>query len=340
MKQVSVIIPTYNGKHLLEKFLPQVIKVMRNNDELIIVDDASTDDSSHWLKDFFGLREVDFTPDIEDLPQKYFPAVNDTKLRVLFGKYEERDKRIRIMVIKNKDNLRFAASVNLGFAVASNRLIFLLNNDVFPSDGVIDVLVRHFDGAIGEGSGADGGRKVGGGRGVGGARGAGSDRGIEDSREIDDERGGVFAVGCLEYESDLEGEKSGKNKIWFERGMFHHSKADNFISGETAWASGGSAMFDREKWLDLEGFDQRYYPAYWEDTDISFRAKKWGWRVLFDEEAVVLHKHESTNSEVFGQKKMENISWKNACSFTWKNGNLFQKLAYLLWKPYWVWKRY
>ena len=54
--------------------------------------------------------------------------------------------------------------------------------------------------------------------------------------------------------------KGGKNKLWFEKGIFCHSKADNFKSGETAWACGGSAMFDKKKWLKLGGFNKIYYP--------------------------------------------------------------------------------
>jgi GT2 family glycosyltransferase len=142
----------------------------------------------------------------------------------------------------------------------------------------------------------------------------------------------VFAVGPLEVE---HGKKSGKNKLWFERGMFIHSKADNFKSGSTAWVSGGSGLFDKHKWLAIGGFDKLFYPAYWEDIDLSFQARKKGWQVLFEAKAIVDHNHETTNATVFGQRKMEKMSWRNANKFVWKNGDFWQKLAHLLWKPYW-----
>lgn len=295
---VTVIIPTYNGKHLLEKHLPEVIAAMRDKDELLIVDDASTDDTSHWLKDSFQLKLTEVEPDIDDLPADYKPPINEMSMQVLFGKYLDDSKKIRITVIKNRDNQRFAASVNLGFALASNRLVLLLNNDVSPEADVIEKLLAHFD---------------------------------------DEE---VFGVGCLEFERNADGDKAGKNKLWFSKGLFWHSKADNFISGETAWVSGGSGMFDREKWLDLNGLDIKYYPAYWEDVDISFRARKWGWKILFAEDAIVYHQHESTNDQVFGQDKIDDISWKHANYFSWKNGSLIQKALHFIWKPYWLWKRY
>lgn len=143
----------------------------------------------------------------------------------------------------------------------------------------------------------------------------------------------VFAVGPLEIE---HGEKKGKNKLWFERGMFIHSAGDDLKTGPTAWVSGGSGLFDKKKWLEIGGFDRLYYPAYWEDIDLSFQARKRGWQVLFEEKAVVDHNHETTNASVFGQRKMEKMSWQNANKFVWKNGTFWQKLAHILWKPYWL----
>lgn len=148
----------------------------------------------------------------------------------------------------------------------------------------------------------------------------------------------VFAVGCLEKEAS--GEVHGKNKLWFERGLFHHAKSEPMTSGETAWVIGGSGMFDRKKWLQLGGFDERFYPAYWEDVDLSFQARKRGWKVLFEQRAAVDHNHESTNRDVFGEQKLMDMSWTNALQFTWKNSDLWQKIAFLLWQPYWLYKRY
>ena len=154
---------------------------------------------------------------------------------------------------------------------------------------------------------------------------------------FDDEE--VFAVGCLEYENSEMGQRSGKNVLFFDRGLFQHNRANNFERGQTAWASGGSALFDKKKWLKLNGFDQAFYPAYWEDIDLSFRARKKGWKILFEPEAVVYHKHESTHQTVFGQQKMDDMSWKNAFVFTWKNGTRVQRLQYILWSSYWWYKR-
>ena len=50
--KISVVIPNYNSKHLLEKNLPQVIKVVKGV-EIVVVDDGSTDGSVEFVKKHF-----------------------------------------------------------------------------------------------------------------------------------------------------------------------------------------------------------------------------------------------------------------------------------------------
>ncbi|PJE58197.1 MAG: glycosyltransferase family 2 protein, partial [Candidatus Portnoybacteria bacterium CG10_big_fil_rev_8_21_14_0_10_36_7] len=44
----------------------------------------------------------------------------------------------------------------------------------------------------------------------------------------------------------------------------------------------------------LNGFDELYSPFYWEDIDLSYRAWKTGYTVLFDPQVLVEHHHETT----------------------------------------------
>lgn len=286
---VSVVIPTFNGRQLLEQNLPAVLAAMRAQDELVIVDDASQDDTVEWLSNQFqletNLKNHDQSGSFSLVSGSWSCSVN-------------KEKRGRLRLIANQNNLRFAASCNRGVEQAQHQLVLLLNNDVSPTACTIEYLLPHFS----------------------------------------DET--TFAVGCLEIEPNLDNAVGGKNKLWFEKGLFHHSRADEFSSGETAWASGGSAMFDREKWLALSGFDLDFYPAYWEDIDLSYRARrKYHWQVWFDAKAKVYHNHQSTHQTVLGSSKIQQISWKNADKFTWKNGTFWQKFSFLLWRPYWWWQR-
>lgn len=86
----------------------------------------------------------------------------------------------------------------------------------------------------------------------------------------------------------------------------------------SAWASGGSAAFRKTMWEELGGFDEVYSPFYWEDIDLSYRAWKRGYKVLWEPRAIVHHKHEETIKR-FSKKYINFISQRNQLLFIWKN---------------------
>ncbi len=52
----------------------------------------------------------------------------------------------------------------------------------------------------------------------------------------------------------------------------------------------GAAMAVRTRaWRELGGLDERFWPAYYEETDFCFRARRAGWRVAVACEASVVH---------------------------------------------------
>ena len=99
---VSMIIPNYNGKKLLEKYLPSVFLSLEESDEVIVVDDHSSDSSIEFL----------------------------------------RSKYPQVQIVQNVTNRRFAFSCNQGVHEAKNEICVLLNNDVQPSVGFLDPLVQ------------------------------------------------------------------------------------------------------------------------------------------------------------------------------------------------------
>lgn len=96
---ISVVIPTYNGRTLLAKHLPDVAKVLDAGDEILIVDDASTDDTVEWVQTQVPLYET---------------------------------KGLHLHLLAHAQNKRFAAAVNTGVEAATHKYVFLLNNDVSP----------------------------------------------------------------------------------------------------------------------------------------------------------------------------------------------------------------
>ncbi|MDY0905994.1 glycosyltransferase family 2 protein [Pedobacter sp. CFBP9032] len=92
-KSVSIVIPNYNGKHLLEKYLPSVFIAAENAEtefEVIVIDDGSKDDSIPFIK------------------QNY--------------------KNIKLLI--NDKNRGFSYTCNHGIRESKYELILLLNSDV------------------------------------------------------------------------------------------------------------------------------------------------------------------------------------------------------------------
>jgi GT2 family glycosyltransferase len=88
---------------------------------------------------------------------------------------------------------------------------------------------------------------------------------------------------------------------------------------ESFWANGGSAVFRRDYWMKLNGMDEKLLsPFYWEDNDISYRAMKRGWKIIWEPKSKVVHHHESTISK-FPKRYKETIQERNQLIFIWKN---------------------
>lgn len=122
---VSVIILNYNGKQYLQGCVNSVLKNQYPNLEVILVDNASTDDSLQQVQDLYG---------------------SNPKLRI----------------IKSSENLGFSGGNNLGYEKSRGKYIVFLNNDTLvepdwlnslvdaletdPSIGIAQSLVYQFDG--------------------------------------------------------------------------------------------------------------------------------------------------------------------------------------------------
>lgn len=127
----------------------------------------------------------------------------------------------------------------------------------------------------------------------------------------------LFAVAFAQEEDN--GTIHGKNRIFWKEGMFYHDFASDTSMGRTAWAEAGAAVFDLTKLKKLGLFDEAYSPFYWEDIDLSYRAWKAGFEVLFDPGIVVEHKHESTISSFFQKRDVERTAFRNQFYFIHKN---------------------
>lgn len=107
-KSISVVIPSFNGKNLLEENIPFLLSSLESENidfELIVCDDASTDDSLNFLKTNFP----------------------------------------EIIILKNETNKGFSPTINLGILAAKKDLIFILNNDVKMTDFYFGHQLKYFE---------------------------------------------------------------------------------------------------------------------------------------------------------------------------------------------------
>ena len=254
-EKVSVIIPNYNGRNLLSKTLP---KIMENcsNCEIMVIDDASTDDSVQFIKKNF--------------------------------------KKVHLLI--NSKNLGFSKSVNIGAEKATGNLLLLLNSDVSPRADFLKKALQLFS---------------------------------KNPKR-------TFGVGLADYSH--EGNKviiRGRGGAKFIRGFVNHF-ALTPKSDETLWVSGGSSLIDREKFLNLGGFDPIYAPFYWEDVDLCYRAQKAGFLCFFNADSKVDHYHEEgaikkTKSEFF----IKSVAYKNQFIFVWKNTeDYLWVVLHFIWLPF------
>ena len=226
---IDVIIPSYNGKHLLEKHLPSTIKNSLQVNKIIVVDDGSVDGTEKWLKDNY--------PDVVCLHQS--------------------------------KNQGFTTSVNTGVNFSKASFIVLLNNDVTPLEGYLDKTMEYFN------------------------------------------DNNVFAVTFNEKNS------SWPVVSWDGKLQFFRSE-DKTVPRFSAWASGGSAIFNKKIWDKIGGFNEIYSPAYWEDIDIGYRAWKLGYRIIWDPYSKVLHEHEASYSKL-DPRYINGVKQRNELLFNWIN---------------------
>lgn len=104
MSKVSIIIPNWNGEQKLQENLPQVLKT-KGVDEVIVVDDGSTDGSVALI-------------------EKEFP---------------------QIKLIKREKNSGFSSTVNLGVSKSVSGLVFILNSDAVPFEDCLKNIIPHFE---------------------------------------------------------------------------------------------------------------------------------------------------------------------------------------------------
>ena len=144
----------------------------------------------------------------------------------------------------------------------------------------------------------------------------------------------VFAVNARVLTGDRVTSQGSRTSGGYHRGLWwYHQLPDIACVSTCFFALGGQAAFSRAKYLELGGFDELFWPLYHEDIDLSYRAWRRGWRVLYEPASVLYHLGGQTSASAYKQKQLEAIVSQNTFLLQWKNIDDLQMrqehLAYL-----------
>jgi GT2 family glycosyltransferase/glycosyltransferase involved in cell wall biosynthesis len=169
------------------------------------------------------------------------------------------DRLENVTTIKNEGNLGFIKGCNQGASKAKGKYLLFLNNDITVTPGWLSKLVRT----------------------------------IEDYPKCG-------AVGCKLIWPNGKLQEAG-SIIWSEGSALGYGREGDPMQPEYSYlrevdyCSGACLLVRKDIFQQLGCFDERYTPAYYEDSDLCIGIWGLGYKVVFQPDAVVFH-HEFTSS--------------------------------------------
>lgn len=266
MIKLSIVIVSYNTKELLLQCLQSVKKAIKglDNREIIVVDNGSTDGTVEEIrKSKLGIRNL--------------------------------------FLIRNKQNLGFAAGNNIGIKRAQGKFILLLNSDTLVFPKTLVSMYQYMD--------------------------THPEVGVATCRvEFPDgqldpacHRGFPTPWASLTYFLGLE-KLFPKTKLF---GQYHLGFLPMDLLHEIDSPTGAFYLVRREV-IDEVGFLDEDYFIYGEDLDWSYRIKQAGWKIIYYPYVKIVHLKKSSGRES-GDKKLR----REITSYFYETMKTFYKKHYL-----------
>jgi GT2 family glycosyltransferase/glycosyltransferase involved in cell wall biosynthesis len=196
-----------------------------------------------------------------------------------------------IVFLRNETNSGFIASCNRGAEKARGKYIVFLNNDTLVREGWLSALLDTF---------------------------------------VQEPEAGIVGSKLLYPDGRLQ-EAGGI--IWRDASGWNYGKFDdaqkpeyNYLR-EVDYCSAAALMIPKTLFQDLGGFDPRYLPAYYEDTDLAFKVRRAGYKVLYQPLSEVIHyegatggtdiatgakQHQEINRSIFAESWTDELTTKPA----------------------------
>ena len=222
------------------------------------------------------------------------------------GSQEALSKIKKITFFQNQKNLGYSGGNNIGIKYALKRksdFILILNNDTVIHKDLIVYLVERSKSAdiispkIYFSAGFE----------------------FHKERYLKSELGKViwYAGGKIDWENII-GNHIGVDEV--DRGQFNKSRDVDFATG--------ACMFIKRKVFEKIGlFDLRYF-LYLEDMDFCVRAKKAGFKIMYEPKAIIWHKN-AQSVQGSGSSLQDYFITRNRLLFAFKFAKLRTKLAVL-----------
>jgi GT2 family glycosyltransferase len=176
--------------------------------------------------------------------------------------------------LRNDKNSGFVASCNRGAEKARGKYLVFLNNDTRVKPAWLTALLETF---------------------------------------AENDRAGVVGSKLVYPDGRLQ-EAGGI--IWRDASGWNYGKFDdpgkpeyNYLR-EVDYCSGAALMVPKELFESLGGFDVHYAPGYYEDTDLAFKARRAGYKVLYQPLSEVIHYEGATGGTdvTAGAKKYQDVN--------------------------------
>ncbi|MBI4814148.1 MAG: glycosyltransferase family 2 protein [Methanobacterium sp.] len=306
--QVSIIVLNWNGWEDTVECLESIYQIKYPNYDVLVVDNASQDDSIHKIKqyaqglmtiesEFFEYNSLNRPLEVFEFPEKeyYNPENIKNDLNPIPS-----DKKLILLL--NNENHGYAKGNNLAMNFVLDKLdsdyILVLNNDIVVHENLLLEMVNAAE---------------------------------EDAN-----------IGCVTpkvYYYDYQGRRDvtshagEKFNLYIGRGKrFCKDQADDGQCDQSRIVDtieGCSILFKREVLEKVGLFDPVYF-AYWEDTDLCFRIRKNGYKLLYVPQARIWHKIGVSWDSYFSYFVIYHYLVRNRLIFMWRFASRLQKTTFTI----------